>query len=510
MKLDYPDPDVIRVEDTYYMVSTTMYFMPGCEILRSFDLVNWEHFTYVYDTLDQTSAQKLEGQSNIYGKGMWAASLRFHQEMFYLCFVANDTQKTYLYRAKEIKGPWKKSFIEGFYHDPSLLFDGDHAYLVYGNTNIHLLQLNKELTGPMEGGLNRIIVSEEQVSFLGYEGSHLYKINGYYYLFLIHSLSERWRRVEACFYADSLEGEFVGSDVLNDDLGYCDQGVAQGGIVETKDGNWYGILFQDRGAVGRIPVLIPVSWKNHVPVFGEAGKIPEHFSIKSTRPDYTYRPLIQSDDFKGSAEESGIEEYGCFGFKSVWQFNHEPQLSLVQCDRTKGTVQITTGKLCENLTQAANMLTQRMLYPGCIGEVTVNTEGLKDGDYAGICTLQSCFGLVAVTKQDGKQYLSMQHRYSGDASVMVLREELSETKEEEVVLVEGNEFRLRVKVDFTEQKDEAEFFYWQDGMWKKIGCTHSLFFKIDHFTGCRFGLVNYATKETGGYATFSEFRYLES
>ena len=37
-RLDYPDPDVIRVEDTYYMVSTTMHFMPGCEILQSFDL----------------------------------------------------------------------------------------------------------------------------------------------------------------------------------------------------------------------------------------------------------------------------------------------------------------------------------------------------------------------------------------------------------------------------------------------------------------------------------------
>ena len=53
-RLDYPDPDVIRVEDTYYMVSTTMHFMPGCEILQSFDLVHWEHVTYVYETFDHT------------------------------------------------------------------------------------------------------------------------------------------------------------------------------------------------------------------------------------------------------------------------------------------------------------------------------------------------------------------------------------------------------------------------------------------------------------------------
>ncbi|WP_337675693.1 family 43 glycosylhydrolase, partial [Huintestinicola sp.] len=60
ISLDYPDPDVIRVGDTYYMVSTTMHFFPCCEILRSYDLVNWEHAVYVCDTLDNTPAQRLE------------------------------------------------------------------------------------------------------------------------------------------------------------------------------------------------------------------------------------------------------------------------------------------------------------------------------------------------------------------------------------------------------------------------------------------------------------------
>lgn len=87
-RLDYPDPDVIRVEDTYYMVSTTMHFMPGCEILQSFDLVHWEHVTYVYETLDHTDAQQLKSGQNIYGQGMWAASLRYHEGRFYICFVA--------------------------------------------------------------------------------------------------------------------------------------------------------------------------------------------------------------------------------------------------------------------------------------------------------------------------------------------------------------------------------------------------------------------------------------
>lgn len=91
--LDYPDPDVIRVDDTYYMVSTTMHFVPGCEILRSYDLVHWEHLSYVYERLDSTEEQRLVGEKNCYGKGMWAASLRYHKGMYYICFVANDTGK---------------------------------------------------------------------------------------------------------------------------------------------------------------------------------------------------------------------------------------------------------------------------------------------------------------------------------------------------------------------------------------------------------------------------------
>ena len=54
--MDYPDPDVIRVGDTYYMISTTMHFFPGAGILRSHDLIHWEICTYLYDTLEHTPA----------------------------------------------------------------------------------------------------------------------------------------------------------------------------------------------------------------------------------------------------------------------------------------------------------------------------------------------------------------------------------------------------------------------------------------------------------------------
>ena len=164
--MDFPDPDVIRVGDTFYMVSTTMHFFPGCEILRSYDLINWEHLTYVYDRLDSTDAQKLKGDKHIFGKGMWAASLRYHEGTYYMVFVANDTGKTYLYRAENIEGPWRKSLIEGFYHDSSLLFDEGRIFIVYGNTDVYLTELNSELTGPLEGGLHRLHAGLRRLSFI--------------------------------------------------------------------------------------------------------------------------------------------------------------------------------------------------------------------------------------------------------------------------------------------------------------------------------------------------------
>ena len=186
--MDYPDPDVIRVGDTYYMISTTMHFFPGGNILKSHDLIHWEHCAYVYETLEHTPGEILEGEETIYGHGMWAASLRYHKGKFYAAFIAHEWPKTFLFTADRIEGPWRKQYIEGIYHDCSLLFDDDdRVYIVYGNRDIRLTELKEDLSGPKEGGLDRIIVRDAPGDFLGYEGSHLYKINGKYVLFLIHS-----------------------------------------------------------------------------------------------------------------------------------------------------------------------------------------------------------------------------------------------------------------------------------------------------------------------------------
>lgn len=501
LRADYPDPDVIRVDDTYYMVSTTMHFMPGGIILRSYDLLHWEIVTHIYEKLDSTPGQTLSGKNHIYGKGMWAPSFRYHKGTFYVCFAGNDTGKTYLYTAAQIEGPWKKQYIEGFYHDASLLFEEDRVYIVYGNTEIHLTELTADLKGPKEGGLDRIIVKEEGEAALGFEGSHIYKIHGKYYVFFIHSPGRAWFRTQACYRADSLEGEFTGKDVLRDDMNYCGQGVAQGGIVDTPEGEWYGILFQDRGAVGRIPVVVPVTWENDFPVFGKNGKVPEEPAIKSTRPDYEYEPLFSSDDFSVSSCGKGKAS-----LKKVWEFNHEPDHNLWSLTERPKAFRIRSGKICESLEEAVNTLTQRLLFPGCEITVTVDGSALKEGDYAGLCALQGCFGFIAMTCTAEGKYLVMAGREAEDQSLMG-KKEWNAGKEYARIPVCENTAVLKMKVDFQQMKDEAEFFYQEGGEWKKLGWSQKLYFKMDHFTGCRAGLFLYSALQTGGAADFMDFRY---
>ncbi|MCR5566341.1 MAG: glycoside hydrolase 43 family protein [Clostridiales bacterium] len=480
--MDYPDPDVIRVGDTYYMISTTMHFFPGAVILRSHDLIRWEICSYLYETLEHTPGETLEGEQTAYGHGMWAASLRYRAGRFYVIFIAHEWPKTFLFTAENIEGPWTKQYIDGIYHDPSLLFDDDgRIYIVYGNREICLTELKEDISGPKPGGVDRIILRDAPGGPLGYEGSHLYKINGKYVLFLIHSRLREWFRTEACFITDDLEGVWAGGDVLYSDLDGLHSGAAQGGIVDTPDGRWFAVLFQDRGAVGRIPVLVPVTWNQYgFPVFGEVTK---EVSNACTRPDWTPQPLFAGDDFTSPA------------LKNVWQFNHEPRAG---CWETgNGAYVIRTDKVSRTLEFARNTLTQRTVLPGCTAEVTLDASSVRPGDVAGLCLLIGSYGLIGVTREK-----------EGYALVMKARKP-REQEEHEYARIPWNkkEARLRASVRFAGHEGIVQFEYLEGEAWKPLGPVHTMAFALDHFTGCRFGLFLYATEETGGSASFSGFTY---
>lgn len=504
---DYPDPEIIRVDDAYYMLSTTMHFLPGAVILRSYDLINWEIATYVFDTFEGTEEARLDHERSNYGCGMWAGSMRWHKGRFYVSFAAKRSCKTYFYSSENIEGPWEKTCIDSYLHDGSLFFDDDdRVYLVYGNYEIRIQELRSDLTGLKENGFSRTLVTETDDCLLGHEGSHFYKIKGKYYLFTIHwPRTGTCRRTQMCFCSDSLEGEFKGGTVLDDAMGFQNCGVAQGGIVEANDGSWYSIMLQDHGAVGRVPVLVPVRWENDFPVFGENGKIPAVVTTRSNRPFYQYEPLYTSDDF--SYEPDGD---GKWNLKRQWQWNHEPNSALWSIAYGGGLC-ITTGKLSTNVTQAVNTLTQRLMLPRTVVEVTVDARDLNEGDFAGLCALQGCYGMLAVTKELRRYYLVMIERNKEDKDIsMGTSDYMPGTIKQKLNLTEPI-VRMRLEASFSDKSDRAVFSYREPrdgGNWRKFGDEHALFFGLDHFVGCRCGLSVYSTKETGGTAVFRDFQYI--
>lgn len=490
LQVDCPDIDTIRVDDTYYMLSTSMHFFPGCEILKSKNLVDWDHAAYVYERLDSTPAQRL-ADGNIYGAGMWAASFRYHNGLFYICFAANDTHKTYLYRSRSIEGPWSKSEIEGFYHDSSLLFDDDgKVYIAYGHRQIYITELNDDLSAPRPGGFHKLVINDTSDSPLGYEGTHLYKINGKYYLFFIHSVCGRWFRTEACYISDSLDGDWIGGDVFADDNGYKNAGIAQGCIVDTPEGEWYAMLFQDRGGSGRIPYLIPMHFEGDKPVIGDNGRLPAGYPFLKKSHNKGIE-LVGSDDFSKAYDKDS-----CFGFAPIWQFNHEPDMNLVERIPSGNAYYITTDKVCSNPTEASNSLTQRMSEPGCAAEITVDLSKANVGDIAGLCALQYLYGMIGLKVEEG------------GFSIVYAKKDTSDTVDDilSIASVNVSKARFRIEAQFGENH-ESRFYYDIGEGFTEIPYIRDMPFKLEHFCGYRFALVFYSTEASGGKAKFSDFVY---
>ncbi len=301
---DVPDPDIIRVGQAYYMSSTTMHMNPGVPIMKSYDLVNWEIVNYVYDLLADNDEQTLRNGKSNYGQGSWASSLRYHDGTYYVAFASYDTGKTYIYQTENIEqGPWRSSTLDGVYHDMSLLFDDDgRVYMVYGGGDIKIIELNSDATAIKPGGMNKVIIPDASLVAgpnvgLKAEGAHIHKINGYYYVFTI-TWPTGGMRTQLVHRASTIDGVYTGKIAL------AHEGIAQGGLIDTEDGKWYGLLFGDRGAVGRIPYLVPVTWEDNWPVFGVDGKVPTSLEMPviGTASKSLY---VASDEFYQQSQRVG-------------------------------------------------------------------------------------------------------------------------------------------------------------------------------------------------------------
>jgi len=486
---DVPDMSMIRVGDTYYMSSTTMHMNPGVPLMKSKDLVNWEMIGYGHDSLADMDELNLDNGKSTYGRGTWASSIRHHNGTYYVSTFAQTTGKTYVYVTKDIEnGPWEVKAFEPMMHDHTLFFEGDKIYMIWGGGKLNMVELKADFSG-IKPETQRVLIENATLPStpagtkggLPAEGSQLFKVNGKYYLFNI-SWPPGGMRTVIVHKADKLEGPYEGRVVLQD------KGVAQGGLIDMPNGDWYAYLFQDYGAVGRIPFMVPVTWEDGWPVLGIDGKVPMDLDLPASTG--LIPGIVDSDDFSRKKGEPALP--------LVWQWNHNPADHLWSVSERKGYLRLKTDRIDEDFLQARNTLTQRTIGPTCTGSTALDVSHMKDGDFAGLSLLQKNYGLVGVSMIGSKKSIVMINATTG------IPEEVANIPVTQKVV------HLKAECDFSNKKDVANFFYSLDGKkWEPIGTELKMAYTIPHFMGYRFGLFNYATKAAGGYVDFDYFEIKE-
>ena len=492
---DFPDPDVIRVDDTYYMVTTTMHHFPGATILKSKDLVNWEYCSNPLLQIADNPAYNLT-TSNHYSQGQWAASLNYSKGKFYLYFIAYgksgvDETINIMLTTEDPEGTWEMTKMTDHYYDSGWLFDdgenGDgFVYVACGIGDIYMNKLDRNF---------KRIESTRVLSLgNGLEGSHLYHIGDYYYIYATYGGTEGSQTIFRSKNPLGPYEEHVGRVFAN-------QHIHQGALVETQMGEWWTVLFKDAGAIGRIPYLEPVKWVDGWPVIGNNGIDVTKGGKAHAKPNvgrsYERTYLPTNDTF--TEPQLGMQ----------WQWNHNPDNSAWSLMESPGQLRLHTVNVTDSLDRARNSLTQRIFGYNCEGTASANyidsygtikmaTAHMQEGDVAGIAVFQDPYSFIGVTVKDGKRMLvSMQSAYTEGADVVAAKQILGDE-------VTADTIFLRAVVNYGTNK--ARYYYSYDNeTYTSFGIEMNMRYTLKIFVGQRFYLFNYATKQLGGYIDIDWF-----
>lgn len=374
---DYSDPDVIRVGDDFYMVSSEFHFM-GIQVLHSRDLVNWSIVGQVYDRLDMDPKY---AEMRAYSQGTWAPSLRYRDGAFYL-YVCTPQDGLFRWTATNPAGPWSERLtvksVSGW-EDPCPLWDDDgQAYLARSRVGagvVYLHKMNTEGTELLDEGVE---IYRGPVA----EGPKLYKRNGWYYISLPEGGVETGG--QTVLRARDIYGPYERRVVMTDGSPH------QGGIVELDNGESWFIGFKSAGHLGRVAHLEPVEWIGDWPVFGDRGRPVVEWKKPSIGIEAAPSAPQASDAFDSTI------------LQSQWQWNHNPVDERWSLHDRPGWLRLR-GLPAESLALARNTLTQKLWGEAASFTVVVDGAALAEGQRAGLAFMSGkVFDAVGVVREDGE------------------------------------------------------------------------------------------------------------
>ena len=387
LRADYPDPDIIRVGDDYYMVSSSFACMPGIPVCHSKDLINWKIIGHAYSELNFLPSYSMEKMNTAYGRACWAPTLRYHDGWFYIG-VNLKSDRFVMFKSQKPEGPYTMYPYNEELYDPGLFIDDDgKKYVTHGVNDIRITRLKDDGTEIMTpGDKGTIILNAPKEYRLYFEGCHTYKRNGWYYIF---NPSQGYNGMQMISRSRSLYGPYETRVLIDDDINYAEAGVHQGGYVDTAEGESWAFTFQDRDYMGRDVMLYPMRWVDDWPVVGldpDTTKITPELSkrIGRIRPQkgvVTYRkPAVKAESTMTYPQQS--DEFEEPLLKPMWEFSHVPIKEKWSLTDRPGHLRIYASP-AKGYEWARNSLTQKVAAPMSSGTAKIDVRGLHTGDFTG-------------------------------------------------------------------------------------------------------------------------------
>lgn len=501
---DYSDPDVIRVGDDYYLVSSSFNHAPGLPILHSKDLVNWTligHALKRQPPFDHFSKVQ-------HGNGVWAPSIRYHKGEFYIYYPDPDFG-IYLTKAKNITGPWSDPvLVEGGKGliDPCPLWDDNgKVYLVHAfagsRAGIKSVIIVKEMNvAGTKVTSNGVMVFDGHITDPTIEGPKFYKRNGWYYIFAPGGgVSTGWQTI---LRSKNVYGPYERKVVLNQGSTPIN-GPHQGAWVDTKTGEHWFLHFQDKGAYGRVVHLQPMKWYADWPFIGidQNGDGIGEPVLTHKKPNvgktYPATTPVDSDRFT---------DYRALGLQWQWQANPQgtwafpvPAKDPYPGRPDYGYLVMPAVQLADtikNYWEVPNLLLQKFPAEEFTATTHISPVLRLDGEKAGLIVMGADYAYISLVKKGEGYYISFSQCLGADRG----NPETVQDGEK----IGDTDIYLRVKVS---KGAICEFSYSVDGI-KFTSIGEKLAAKPGRWVGAKIGLFCTRTVKTNdaGFANIISFR----
>ncbi|QEY16998.1 MULTISPECIES: glycoside hydrolase family 43 protein [unclassified Cellvibrio] len=312
-----PDPSIIRVDDVFYIATSTFEWFPGVQIHRSRNLSEWQ---LVGQALNRKSQLDMKGTPD--SCGVWAPCLSYSNGIFYLVYS----------NVRSFDGPWKDTpnylvtttNIEGSWSEPTYLNSNGFDASLYHDEDGKKWLVNMVVdhrNGRFFGGIQLQEFDTETKELIGdtydifpgtelgcTEGPHIYKRNGWYYLLTAeggteygHAVSIARSRAITGPYELHPHNPIV---TAKDDAQAHFQRTGHGDLVETATGQWYAVYLGSRPLMprrrcilGRETLIEEIVWENDWPQLSHPEKTTRLHIQGLNAPSLPYKPAPSLDHF---------------------------------------------------------------------------------------------------------------------------------------------------------------------------------------------------------------------